>query len=197
MIELTNDQIETCLKQIAQGNNNGLNPIYRHYQTAVFVYARHLILDDGLAEDIVQETFETLIKKPKKFDANGTAAFSTWLCAIAKYKTLRFLAKNRKHSKPYSEFNSEIIELNDENEEFEPLVLDYQNDEINELLGGCRDKLEINHRETIFWTYYMELHQKDVGKILSVAEGTIKSRLHYAIEKMRKCMTQFGLHWRE
>jgi len=196
MIELTNEQIETCLKQIVQGNKNGLVPIYKHYQRAIFVYVRHLILDEGLAEDIVQETFEVLIKTPKEFDTNGTAAFSTWLCTIAKYKALRILAKKKKHSIPYSEFDPEVIELEDD-EEFEPLELDYHNDEINELLGGCRDKLETDHRETIFWTYYMDLHQKDVGKILSVAEGTIKSRLQYAKKQMRKCMTQFGLHWRK
>lgn len=59
-----------------------MEEIYQQYAQTVYRYLLSLTRDDGLAEELTQETFYQAIRSSERFD--GSCAVSTWLCAIAK-----------------------------------------------------------------------------------------------------------------
>ena len=59
-----------------------IEEIYREYAGMVYKYLISLTRDEGLAEELTQETFYQAIKSSNKY--NESCKISTWLCAIAK-----------------------------------------------------------------------------------------------------------------
>lgn len=190
MVEMPNAQLAMCLNGIAKGDLKAIGPIYRHYQAAVFGFVCHLVLDEHLAKDIVHETFLVISDKSLRFDTNGPAKFSTWLCAIAKNKVKDLQSSGKKFIDQGEEFISE----QSDNEAWS-YSIDYENDELSEIIAGCRDKLPMAQREAIFWTYYMSMHQDEVALIMGSPLGTIKSRLFNALEKMKQCLSKSEVVW--
>ncbi len=70
--------------------------IYNQYFKDVYKYALVLCKNEGLAEEITQETFFKALKSINEF--NGTCKIRVWLCQIAKntYFSYRKKVKNQK-----------------------------------------------------------------------------------------------------
>lgn len=47
-------------------------------------------------------------------------------------------------------------------------------------------QLSQEYREIIYMRYMEDLSVKDIAKILEIPEGTVKSRIHYGIDKLRE-----------
>ena len=69
-----------------------IEEIYRDYAQMVYKYLLSLTRDDGLAEELTQETFYQAIRSSNKFDES--CKITTWLCAIAKNVLITY---RRKH----------------------------------------------------------------------------------------------------
>ena len=50
------------------------------------------------------------------------------------------------------------------------------------------DKLQDSHREVIVLRHYMQMEYKEISELLNVQEGTIRSRVHYAHEKLKEIL---------
>ena len=48
--------------------------------------------------------------------------------------------------------------------------------------------LSAAHREVIALRYYEDMKIHDIARHLGVSQGTVKSRLHYAIEELKLCL---------
>ena len=69
-----------------------MDEIYRQYASVVYRYLLAKVRDEGIAEEVTQETFYQAIRCSDKFDYS--CKVSTWLCAIAKNQLAAYLRKN-------------------------------------------------------------------------------------------------------
>lgn len=59
------------------------------------------------------------------------------------------------------------------------------NVETQTILQAAVDELSESHREVIVLRHYMQMEYREISELLNVQEGTIRSRVHYAHEKLK------------
>ncbi len=150
--------------------------VIRHRQAALLV-AHTVTRNTYTAEDAVQDAFlcawqrlDTL-KSPEKF--------GQWVCRIAKYRAIN-LAKRYRDYIPFDEVENYVEDLVED-------VTGYYNERLeSELLLSCVEKLSEKLRTVVHLHYFEGLSVSDIAKRMSLAEGTVKSRLSAGRDMIRK-----------
>ncbi len=142
------------------------------------VLIRRIAGGDQLAmqtEDLLSDVFLDVWRQAAKFEARSSV--STWLLAIARYKTLS--ARRRRIDAELDEEVSVIIADPADNPE---LVLQKKNQA--ELVRHSLARLSPEHGEVIDLVYYHGKSVREVAEIVGVAAATVKTRMFYARKKL-------------
>lgn len=164
------------MRRVQKGNETAFNVLYERYGTRLYSYFwRALAQEKETAEDFTQQLFLKLIENRTAFDPQKT--FAAWLFTIAanmvknEYRRRNRLAKNKKNvlvpASPHSE-EAWLHQLDD----------DYK----QRKLAQAIQRLTLKHRQVFLLRYQEELSIKEISEIIDCPEGTVKSRLYYAIK---------------
>ena len=140
-----------------------------HYPAVYRFCARRL--GDELAQDAAQETFLTAMRTLSRF--NGTSTLQTYLLGIA-LNHCRNLARKNRMSIAFEDL------WNATGPNPERGLIDGQ------ALRTALAELTLEQREAVVMHEIEGLTYDEIGAILSVPAGTIKSRLHYAFVALRQ-----------
>lgn len=146
------------------------------HQESVFRYAYLLLGDPDDAEDVAQETFLRAWKHLQRFDA--ARPLRPWLLSIASR-----LASNRRRS---AGRHFAALTRAFRSEPPAPSLEDKtaQHTEAHELWKAVRT-LNLPDQQIIYLRYFLDLSVAETAETLQIAEGTVKSRLNRALEKLR------------
>lgn len=143
--------------------------------------------DRYLAEEAVQDAFLTLCRRIKTF--RGDSSLYTWLYRVtvnhAKNKT-----RNHWFKKVLPREEAEFEETPDYRTPEQSVVESEAMDEVRRSLSS----LPLIYRQVIDLYYIQELRVREIADMLKVSEGTIKSRLSRARERLGKIL---GERWAE
>lgn len=166
----------------------------RFYETRLLRQALTLCGDEAVAEDLAQETLIEAWKSLHRF--NRRCQFFTWLCAILIHR-YRNLARRHAHlvrDYPGEEFGSE-------DNTFEPTCFPSPFDAVTqnetaELVRFCMNALPEKHREVVYLRFFVDESLEEVAAALNCSVGTVKSRLYYALERLRgmKLLVHHAVH---
>ena len=132
----------------------------------------------GLATDLTQDTFVRVIQKLNSFDpARGTLL--SFSIGVATY----ILLEHRKKSHPPAD---EIPEISDESAFAEQVERSSEAERLKRLVKTLPPVLQ----DTLYFYYDEELTTREIGKILHLPEGTIKSHLFRAREMLREMLPE-------
>jgi len=151
------------------------------HQQAVFRFAYLLLGDADDAEDIAQESFLRAWKHLMRFDP--TRPLRPWLLSITAN-----LARNRRRSA--GRYVSALMRaFREQPKEPPPESVNAQNTEANELWRAVQ-QLDLPDQQIVYLRYFLDLPVSETAETLQIAEGTVKSRLSRALEKLRKIIHQ-------
>ncbi|MDB6125395.1 MAG: polymerase sigma factor, sigma-70 family [Pedosphaera sp.] len=145
--------------------------------------------DMSVAEDLVSETLVEAWKSLSRY--NETCRLSTWLCAILLHRYQKNFRRAR--SRPISLarlplFEAQELQSQQENvssPDPSPAEAATQS-ELSVQLRQCIEMLPARHREIILLRFFEDASLPDMAAVLGCSVGTVKSRLHHALEKLRK-----------
>lgn len=147
------------------------------HQEPVFRLAYLFLGDPDDAEDITQETFLRAYRSLKRFDA--TRPLRPWLLSIAANlarnchrSAARYLAALARS------FRAEPPESNDIEEH---ALLDMDADQLWQAVR----LLTADDQQIIYLRFFLDLTTAETSQALDVAEGTVKSRLSRAVNRLR------------
>ena len=141
--------------------------VIRHRKAALLM-AKTVTRNIHTAEDAVQDAF--LCAWQRLDTLKDTAKFGHWVCRIAKYRAIN-LAKRYKDYIPFDEVETYLADQAED-------ITGYYDDKLEtELLRGCVEKLSEKIGTVIRLHYFEGLSVSDIAKRMSLAEGTVKSRL--------------------
>lgn len=145
--------------------------------------------DLSAAEDLVSETLVEAWKSLPRY--NETCRFSTWLYAILLHRHRKSIRRVR--SRPVSLAGLPLFEARELHEqqenlpapELSPAEAAVQNEALTRL-RQCIEMLPDKHRQVILLRFFEDASLPDMAAVLGCSVGTVKSRLHHALEKLRK-----------
>ena len=159
------------MKRAITGDEQAIVLLLEHYEQGFYKIAFAYLKNEHDAVDAIQEMTYRCLKKIHT--VNAPEYLQTWLvriliniCLDMKNKQARFDLQ-------------EQIEI--ESEETHPLEL-----------ADIIEQLPIEQQELIYLRFFEDLKMKDIAHIQQVSEGTIKSRLHYTLRKLRGMLIERG-----
>jgi RNA polymerase sigma factor (sigma-70 family) len=149
-----------------------LREVIEHIGPRVHAVVRNAIGDDPLIHDVMQETFLALWRAPDRFDP-GRGSLSTFLCTIARNKAIDLVRREGRQRRNASAIVPSI------EASMEPVWEDRR------AVVDALARLTYLQREALFLAYFRGLPYREVARVLSVPEGTAKTRLRDGLRALR------------
>lgn len=179
---MDNDEVLRLLGRIAQADEAAFKELYRAFSRRLYAYALRQHGDPAQAEEIVADTLYEVWKAPQRF--RGESQFSTWLIGIARNKVLMAFRGRRPDSVHDDVGELADVLASDEPGAFEQLAQSQRREGVRH----CMDKLSEEHREAVHLVFYEGMALAEVAEIQSCPEGTVKTRLFHARQKLKNCL---------
>ena len=182
----------TLVLQAAKGDHSAFEQLVLTYQKPVYNLALRMTGNAEDANDLAQEAFLNAWRGLPNFKFDSS--FSTWIYRLTSNACISFLRQRKRRS------TVSAVYLDDENEEQEfsfpdpapqpeeKLIRQEEHDLVREAL----ESLEPEYREALSMSVFAGQSYAQIAEILGVKEGTVKSRISRAREKIRKKLLQSG-----
>jgi RNA polymerase sigma-70 factor (ECF subfamily) len=175
----------SLVARLREGNVAALGEAYDQHHAYVRAFARKLVGDDALAEDLVQETFVALPRAIRGYAEGG--ALRTFLVGIAlnharhavRAAARRRAAAERWASEPPPSSVSPEAEA--------------RSAQLAAALSRALDDLSLAHRAAFVLSELQELSAAESAAILGVPEATVRTRVFHAKKKLRAWFERRGL----
>ena len=163
--------------------------LYDQYYPKIFGYALRRTANLEVAQDITSETFFKALKKLWQFRWRNVT-FSSWLYKIATNEVKQYFRKaeykksvsleelQEQGFEPISPYDpeSELIEAQEKLKQYQDFL------EIQEKIA----RLPVKYQEVVALRFFEKKQINEIAEILGKKEGTIKSLLHRAVEKLKE-----------
>ena len=173
------NEIESLIQRLISGDTQAFGELYDETIQDVFQTVHFLLEDKAAVEDVTQEIYIQIHQSIVQFDSSRP--FRPWLMGLVvrqvnayrrkRWMNFRILTKNKQHS--VSEFEPDFSSR---------LLEDLSNQELLIRVEQLPYKL----KQVIILRYLKDYSQEEVAEILAIPVGTVKSRIHAALKKLRQ-----------
>jgi len=142
--------------------------LYREVGPSLLGYFRRQAALASSAEDLLQDTFLRAVKRNNRLDP--PVSRRAYLFGIARHVGIDALRRQRPPGEPASEA---AAPAEPEDERLEPMRL-------------AIDALPAGQREALLLKLQQELSYEEIAAVLDIPVGTVRSRLHHAVRRLRE-----------
>ena len=162
--------------QAQSGSHEALDQLYKAVQDPLFRYIVSLVRDEHVAEDILQEVFIRIYRKLRWL--RDPEAFRSWAYQIASRESFRYLKREQRWADQIRDEATLSTPLNEH--EFPAELVQ----SLPQLVGN----LSPASRAVVVLYYLHELTLIETAAVLDIPVGTVKSRLAYGLESLRRSL---------
>lgn len=178
-----------------QGEAEAFNVLLRRHQRPVFNFLVRQLGNRTMAEDLLQEVFLRVIKSAASYKRE--AKFTTWLYTIARNLCIDN-ARRAKHRRAAS-LEQPIGKRDDGSRTLKDVVADkgpgvdrqVTSQRLQERIAEAVNTLSEEQREVFLMREQQNLPFKQIAQVVGVPENTVKSRMRYALEHLRKMLEDY------
>ncbi len=175
---------EQLLVEFLSGREECFELLVRRYSQELFQFAYRCLGSAASAEDMVQETMLQVYQSAGSFDRKRR--FRPWVFTIAANKIRDYLRSRRRHP----EVSLDASTGNDTEVRFvdlfvhdpEESLLSVEQEERSMQIRHLVNQLPPPLREVLVLGYYHGFAYKELSELLNIPLGTVKSRLHAAVQ---------------
>ena len=187
----TDDDTEYVIR-CQKGHIDAFEMLVERHQKKMINIAYRMTGNYDEACDITQEAFLSAYRAIKKF--RGEAKFSTWLTGI----TINH-AKNRLRQMQSQSYH-EVVSLDDPVETvsnrpaYDPpsreatAIEQLEQKEVQTKVQGCINILDTEYKQVLVLRDIEGFSYEEIGDILKIPDGTVKSRLYRARDSVKSCL---------
>jgi RNA polymerase sigma-70 factor (ECF subfamily) len=192
LVHLSDEQL---FEGIRRGDDAAFGTLVRRYERELYGYLCRYLSDPHLADDVFQNTFLQLFIKVGQFEAGRSVR--PWLYAIATNQAIDAMRKQGRHPTVSLDCQSvhsaegEVHSLGEllEGDSLGPdAVTELEDRRARTRL--CVDRLPEFLRQVVLLAYFQSLKYREIAEILDIPVGTVKSRLHTALNKLQEFSEQ-------
>lgn len=152
---------------IQSGRIATLESLYAEHGPHILRYLNRIVGPER-SEDVLQDTFVQVLSYPNKL--NGVVSMRAWLFRMAYNQAMNMLRKK----KAMTDISLDSFTQSRSNED--------------PRLQSMRDaiaELPEEHREMLLLRWHDELSYEEISQVLQIPLGTVRSRLHHSLRKLR------------
>ncbi len=180
--DLRDDEL---MDRVALQDLAAFEAIYDRFGDLVFSVAMRVVGDPSIAEDIAQDVFVRVWRRPELFDVKR-GKFVTWLMSVTRNRSIderRSRGRRLRHeSLPSIDDEEEVIPSG--NERDDPAVATVIADD-RAAVRAAMEILPPEQKLAIHLAYFGGLTQQEVAERLGQPLGTVKTRIRLGMQKMR------------
>jgi len=165
------------------GDAGAFEALYARHRVRLYRFLVRQLRDPGLADEAFQDTWQRVVTAGR--DWRPDAAFAAWLYRIARNRIADHWRAQQ--YRPPAPADADERTLRVEDPDTPELRMDaLQRDRS---LQSALDALPAEQREAVLLRLEQELSLEEIGVVTGVGRETVKSRLRYAMDKLRATLT--------
>lgn len=166
------------------GEAGALEELVRAYSDCLTQFAYLYVRDFAAAEDIMEDTFATLIVKRRPFINRFT--FKAYLYRITQNKCIDYLRKH-KRLVPLEDF-SEVLTT----EDTERNILKRERER---KIYECLQQLDFQYRDVLFFRFFEQYSVEEIAEIMCKSHKQVYNLLAKAKAHLKKILLKEGIHY--
>lgn len=186
---------EVLMVRYQRGDRDAFAMLVKRYSKQVYNFVLRQLKAPALAEDVTQEVFMRLVQNAADF--KHEARFSTWLYAIARNLCIDQLRRlqHRRHpslDQPLRENEGRTLGDSMQSEHHSASAeRSAVSSEVQATILKAVEALPEDQREVFLLREIADLPFKDIAEITGVSENTVKSRMRYALDRLKLALCEF------
>ncbi|GAA1050385.1 sigma-70 family RNA polymerase sigma factor [Arthrobacter russicus] len=165
----------------AEGQELLLRALHDAHAAELGRFVNRLTGDHAYAEDVTQETLFRAWQRPGVLE-RPEAAVRAWLFTVARNLVVDDWRSARNRHEVGTDAPPEQHQADATDRVLDSWL-------VSEALSG----LSSEHRQVLVHGYYRSLSVREIAQALGVPEGTVKSRMHYALRAMKLALQERGV----
>jgi len=179
---------ERLVEALEVRDERALETLYDRHGDYVYSVCLRMVGDVQLAEDLSQEVFLRLWRRPDLFDVKR-GRFLTWLLSVARNRAIderRSRGRRFRFETPPSVTSEEMLELAPTDEERDVAVVSEERVVVQKALAA----LPPEQRLAIQLAYFGGYTQQEIAAGLHQPLGTVKTRIRLGLQKLRTLLME-------
>ncbi|MCK9212682.1 MAG: RNA polymerase sigma factor [Ignavibacteriaceae bacterium] len=152
--------------------------IYNQHKTKLYNYARKMLGDTMMCEDIVQNVFEKFFENMSSI--RNSERVDVWLYTTTRNAIYTYYRTKKTRADQFNMLDTDEIEINSSVNLEEELELK----ELHELIMNELNKLEVEQRDVFLLKEYGNLSYKEISEVMKIDENLVKSRLYKTRQRL-------------
>jgi len=197
---------ETLIAQVLEGDAEAFEAILVRYADAVRRHVARMVRDETAADDLTQETFLRVWTRAEQW--NGVGPFRAWLFRVATNLALNALRSSRRRRQRSLDVPTDPAGSTDEDDEnYAPgWMIDAaalgpdawaELAERRELCRRLIEGLPEDKRRVLRLLHEDQMDVRGVAESLGIPQGTVRSRLHYALKMLASEWARLASEWED
>ncbi len=159
------------IERANRGDSDAFEALYYRYRDRVYRLAWRFTGNQADALDVLQETFAYLLGKFPGFEL--TAAMTTFLYPVVRHTSIAVRRKNRRFASDDDVLDQLVA----------PAL--QQTEQSRSELAAVLTALPERQREVLLMRFVDGMNLQEIADALEIPLGTVKSRLHHALQTLR------------
>jgi RNA polymerase sigma-70 factor (ECF subfamily) len=168
---------DLLLDRVRQSDQRAMAQVFNRYGGMVYSVALRVLKDQGQAEDVMQEVFFQLWKKPESFVV-GRGSLAGWLLVLARNRAIDQVRRRKPTDSPEDVVLAAKGNLASETER--NLLME----KVRYILKG----MPLKQQKTLELAYFDGLSHSEIAERTGDPLGTVKTRIRLALNGLRKAL---------
>ena len=167
---------EQAIRLSQNGDRDAFRHLVERYKDTLYGTAFLMTGDRTAAEDHVQEAFLSAWRGIRRFQRGRP--FKPWVVRVL----VNAVVSHRRRRSPSTAPLEEAEQTKDPSDVVESMMAGTR----HETVRGALSRLSPEHRQVVVLRYFADMTVPEVAQSVGVREGTVKSRLHRALGRLRE-----------
>lgn len=167
----------SLIASIRAGNQSAMAELYDRYSSMVYAVAMRVLGETAAAEDVLQDIFMQLWRKPGTFDASR-GSLAPWLSVIARNRAVDVLRKRR----PQNDIEDVVLSVETD------LAAEADRSRVAEKIRSALKDMPVPQRSALEMAYFEGYSHAEIANKTGEPLGTIKTGIRAGLMALRKAV---------
>jgi RNA polymerase sigma-70 factor (ECF subfamily) len=174
---------EQLVVALAAQQPDALGVLYDRYGAACYALAKRIVVDEMLAQDVVQEVLLAVWGGSATYQPDR-GALSTWLLTLTHHKAVDVVRREQRHRLRRADLGQLDTTVSPDPPVDEQAAIAVRRSRVRAALGSLPD----SQREVLLLAYFGGYTQSEIAQLTGTPLGTVKTRTSAAVRRLRRLL---------